>query len=154
VFNIGLPEFFLFGLVAIVFIGPERLPVVARWLGKQVARLRKAWREVQSEMSQDEDLREIQNAGRQLRNELKSVRSQIKSVGQSVTKTAGPDERPAAPEEADDEWEILRREGLFDVGLSPSPKPAVNAPAPAVDGEPASAEAPSEPPKEPEEGID
>ena len=101
---------------------------------------------------QDDDLREIQKAGRQLRNELKSVRSQIKSVGQSVTKTDGSAERSGAPEEEDDEWEILRREGLFDVGLSPTPKPATNAST--LEGEPSSGEAAPAPPEESEEGID
>ena len=119
-FNIGLPEFFLFGLVAIVFIGPERLPTVARWMGKQVGRLRRAWNEVQSEMSQDDDLREIQNASRQLRHELKSVRQEFTGVGDSVRKPETKSKSRASGGAEDDEWEILKREGLFDMGFSPS----------------------------------
>ena len=83
-FNIGLPEFLLFAIVAIVFIGPERLPAVARWLGKQAAKVRKAWREIQADMEEDEDFRQIKIASRKLKQELSSVSRELKRAGEDA----------------------------------------------------------------------
>ncbi|GEM_PF-907663 len=83
-FNIGLPEFLLFAIIAIVFIGPERLPTVARWLGKQAAKVRKAWREIQADMEEDEDFRQIKIASRKLKNELSSVSKELNKAGEDA----------------------------------------------------------------------
>jgi sec-independent protein translocase protein TatB len=123
-FNIGFPEFMMLAIIAIIFIGPERLPGVARWMGKQAARVRRAWRDIQSDMSSDEDFRAIKEAGGELRRELKSVRKEFSSAQNSVEDVAantsrslmggdgsGSDlETTAAP--FDDELEILRQSRL------------------------------------------
>ncbi len=41
-FGIGLPEMLIIGLVALVVLGPDRLPEAARNLGKTIADIRKA----------------------------------------------------------------------------------------------------------------
>ncbi|MGE5307809.1 MAG: Sec-independent protein translocase protein TatB [Deltaproteobacteria bacterium] len=41
-FNIGMPELVVIFVVALIFLGPKRLPEVARQLGKAVAQLKKA----------------------------------------------------------------------------------------------------------------
>jgi len=42
VFGIGLPEMLIIGLVALVVLGPDRLPEAARNLGKTIADIRRA----------------------------------------------------------------------------------------------------------------
>jgi Tat protein translocase TatB subunit len=42
IFGIGLPELLLIGVIALIVLGPERLPEAARTLGKGVADFRKA----------------------------------------------------------------------------------------------------------------
>ncbi len=41
-FGIGLPEFILIMVVALIVVGPDKLPGLARTLGKQVLELKKA----------------------------------------------------------------------------------------------------------------
>lgn len=57
-FGIGLPEMLLIGLVALVVLGPDRLPEAARNLGKAIADIRRAtepartaWTEMTTEIN-------------------------------------------------------------------------------------------------------
>ena len=57
-FGIGLPEMLMIGLVALVVLGPDRLPEAARNLGKAIADIRKAtepartaWSEMTTEIN-------------------------------------------------------------------------------------------------------
>ena len=58
IFGIGLPEILLIAVVALIVLGPDRLPEAARSLGKGIADLRKAmeparnaWSDVQREIN-------------------------------------------------------------------------------------------------------
>ncbi len=58
VFGIGLPELLLIGVIALIVLGPERLPEAARTLGKGIADFRRAmeparsaWRDLTSEIT-------------------------------------------------------------------------------------------------------
>jgi len=61
-FDIGFTEMLLIGVVALVVIGPERLPKVAREVGTYVARVRRfvqnAKRDIETELH-NEDLQKI-----------------------------------------------------------------------------------------------
>ena len=48
-FNIGFGEILIVLLVAFVIVGPDDLPKVARWLGRQVRRLRTLIRDIKQE---------------------------------------------------------------------------------------------------------
>ena len=57
-FGIGLPEMLIIGLVALVVLGPDRLPEAARNLGKTIADIRRAteparsaWTEMTTEIN-------------------------------------------------------------------------------------------------------
>jgi Tat protein translocase TatB subunit len=58
IFGVGLPEILLIAVVALIILGPDRLPEAARSLGKGIADLRKAmeparsaWADVQREIN-------------------------------------------------------------------------------------------------------
>ena len=68
-FNIGLGELLIVLLIAYVFVGPRDLPRVAKWLGRQVRRLRAVSREFMEAsgwntlVSESEDIRrEVRDA--------------------------------------------------------------------------------------------
>ena len=121
----------MLAIIAIIFIGPERLPGVARWLGKQAARIRRAWRDMQSDMSTDEDFRAIQEAGGELRRELNSVKKEWSSAKKTVEQTAteasgsfmgddgGSSELDTTAAPFDDELEILRQSRLANADPQP-----------------------------------
>lgn len=59
IFGIGLPELLLIGVIALIVLGPERLPEAARTLGKGIADFRRAveparsaWTELTNEMNE------------------------------------------------------------------------------------------------------
>jgi len=51
--GIGLPEVILILVVALIVLGPQRLPEVARMLGRAYAQLRRASEEFQNTIRQD-----------------------------------------------------------------------------------------------------
>ena len=69
IFNIGFAEIILVLLIAFLAVGPKDLPRVARWLGRQVKRLRSMIREIKQESGWDE-----------LEKEYKSVQTDIKKT--------------------------------------------------------------------------
>ena len=52
-FGIGLPELMLIMVLALLVLGPERLPEMARLLGRAYAQLRRASEEFQQTIRQD-----------------------------------------------------------------------------------------------------
>ena len=54
-FGIGTTELLLILLIVIVFIGPKKLPELARGLGKGMREFRRATNTVRSKMSEFED---------------------------------------------------------------------------------------------------
>ena len=59
-FGIGMPELVLILAVALIVLGPRRLPEIARALGKGMAEFRRATDELKEELRQVED--DIQQA--------------------------------------------------------------------------------------------
>ena len=52
-FGIGLPEFVLIFVLALLVLGPQRLPEVARMIGRAYGQLRRASEEFQRTIRQD-----------------------------------------------------------------------------------------------------
>ena len=59
VFNIGSGEVMIVLVVAFVIVGPDDLPKVAVWLGRQLRRLRLVLRDIKAETGLDEVEREV-----------------------------------------------------------------------------------------------
>jgi sec-independent protein translocase protein TatB len=79
-FDIGFTELLIIGIVALVVLGPERLPRAARMLGLALRRARAHWHSVKAdlerELAADElrrSLREASEAGDELRRELRDT---------------------------------------------------------------------------------
>ena len=58
-FGIGLPELILIMVIALIVIGPKKLPDLARALGKGMAEFRKATQEIKESLDIDGDLQEV-----------------------------------------------------------------------------------------------
>jgi sec-independent protein translocase protein TatB len=77
IFNIHLFEFLLIAGLALVIFGPERLPEMGRFLGKQVARFL-AWQQQSPELQLLNDVRaELDSEIASLRDELLRTRKQL-----------------------------------------------------------------------------
>lgn len=102
-FDIGFSEIALIAVVALLVLGPERLPRVARTTGALLRRARSSWQNVRTEIERElatEDLkrtmRETHNAA-DIRPDLRAASADIDSA---VNPTAPP---PATPPAANDE---------------------------------------------------
>ena len=111
-FDIGFSEIFVIAIVALLVLGPERLPRAARFTGLWVRRARAQWysvkAELESELADDElkrslartreELRDIrsdlQNRGRELQDELRREGADIEQAVKSTP--AAPSTPPAA----------------------------------------------------------
>ncbi|MFT4767305.1 MAG: sec-independent protein translocase protein TatB [Glaciecola sp.] len=83
-FDIGFAELMIIGVVALIVIGPERLPDAIRTGSAWLNRIRRGFndikQEVQQELHNDEvmkDLRALRDTGDDLRRETKSLSSDL-----------------------------------------------------------------------------
>ena len=81
-FDIGFSELVVIGVVALIVIGPERLPKVARTAGHLYGRLQRYVSAVKSDISREIQLDEIRRAGESFK---ESVESAAKGVEQQAT---------------------------------------------------------------------
>ncbi|HRP95383.1 MAG TPA: Sec-independent protein translocase protein TatB [Rhodocyclaceae bacterium] len=92
-FDFGFSELLLIAVVALIVVGPERLPKVARTAGHLLGRLQRYVSDVKSDISREmqlEDLKKLQQQVEQQARELEgSMRSQMRSVEADLGKTAG-----------------------------------------------------------------
>ena len=83
-FGIGLPEMIIIAVVALIFIGPDKLPGVLRSIGKGLVELKRATSDVRStvqeEMQKIEDeieIKEVRESAQDFKNELGGVANKI-----------------------------------------------------------------------------
>ncbi|HEY2815565.1 MAG TPA: Sec-independent protein translocase protein TatB [Casimicrobiaceae bacterium] len=79
-FDIGFSEIVVIALVALIVIGPERLPKTARMLGHLFGRLQRYVNEVKADINREMELDEL----RRLRQEVKGAASDFERSVQSV----------------------------------------------------------------------
>jgi TatA/E family protein of Tat protein translocase len=95
-FGIGMPEMILILAVALIVIGPKKLPDLAKSLGKAMGEFKKATSDLKESMQIDTELKEVKTAFNDIgRDDLKETKGS----------TSGTDETPETdkPEGRDDD---------------------------------------------------
>ncbi|MCM8596272.1 Sec-independent protein translocase protein TatB [Accumulibacter sp.] len=91
-FDIGFSEMIVIAIVALVVIGPERLPRVARTAGHLLGRLQRYVSDVKADINREmqiEELRRLQNEIEQsARNVEQSLSTEIQAAREAVQQTA------------------------------------------------------------------
>lgn len=98
-FDIGFSELTLVALVALVVIGPERLPGVARTLGHLFGRLQRYVSDVKSDISREIELDELRKFKNQFEEAAESVQQTVR--GEMADTEAAISELAAEMESAD-----------------------------------------------------
>jgi sec-independent protein translocase protein TatB len=131
-FDVGFSELILIALVALIVIGPERLPKVARTVGHLLGRLQRYVNDVKSDINREMQLDELKklqeqvaaqahDMERQVNDQMHSVETSLNaSIAQGIEDKAEP---AAAP--------------VTDAPATVPPAPTSAAAAPAVTDKPA-----------------
>jgi sec-independent protein translocase protein TatB len=111
-FDIGFSELLLIAVVALIVIGPERLPKVARTLGHLFGRMQRYVNDVKADISREmelEELKKLQSSmedaartlGQSVEKEVTETESELNKLAQSAQPVADPYPEPGpAPTEA------------------------------------------------------
>jgi len=97
-FDIGFSELLVIGLVALIVIGPERLPRVARTLGHLAGRLQRYVADVKADINREVELDEL----RKMKDSVQQAASGIEESIQSEINTTESDLNAAARSAAAD----------------------------------------------------
>jgi sec-independent protein translocase protein TatB len=76
-FDIGFSELAVIGVVALIVIGPERLPKVARTVGHLLGRAQRYAATVKSDISRELELEELKKTGQQFQQSLHDTENRI-----------------------------------------------------------------------------
>lgn len=119
-FDFSLGKLLLLAVIALLVLGPEKLPGAARTVGAMVRRLRSGWDSVRAEVERELEIEEIRRAARQaaadaeaaqseasdtlrkMQSEMAEVRAQARALAAEQERQAGdvktpPPAEPNAP---------------------------------------------------------
>lgn len=130
-FDIGFSELIAVALVALIVIGPERLPRVARTLGALFGRAQRYVNDVKADIQREVDLDEMKDIRSTFQDAAKSVRESVtqteqelreagESLNQSVSGLEELEPEPFAEQQAADD-EIPAASAQMDLGLETKP---------------------------------
>jgi len=86
-FGIGFPELLIILVIALIVIGPKRLPELAKALGRGMAEFKKAVEEVKSEIDVDTEIPDIK----------RDIMDSVNSIESSSDKDKKKDREEKAP---------------------------------------------------------
>lgn len=129
-FDIGFSELLVIGVVALIVIGPERLPRVARTLGHLFGRMQRYVNDVKADISREMELEELrrlqtdmQDAARSFEDsvtkEIRDTGTQLQSVAETVAAPAAQPETPTVPAPA-----ASPAPQQLDLALDPNDRPS------------------------------
>ncbi|MDP1699180.1 MAG: Sec-independent protein translocase protein TatB [Xanthomonadaceae bacterium] len=120
-FGIGFSELLLVAVIALLVLGPERLPKAARFAGLWVRRARAQWYSVKTELERElatEDLRRSLSAqGDELNAIARDANANLDSAARTVASTASAATAAVQPEATAD---AAAGEKAADAGDSPA----------------------------------
>lgn len=83
-FDIGFSEIVVIAVVALIVLGPERLPKAARFAGLWVRRARAQWYSVKSEFEREMAAEDLKRSLDEARQTLRDVESQIRNASEDA----------------------------------------------------------------------
>lgn len=86
-FNISGGEIFIIILVVFIIFGPDKIPEIARWIGKGVSEIKKATSEIKEEI--DKETGDISKAAKKLKDDITNETKDLKDITGSFDKKGG-----------------------------------------------------------------
>ena len=83
--DLGLSKLAIIGVVALIVIGPEKLPKVARMAGSLYGRAQRYLHQVKSEVSREIELDELRNLHKEVQDTAHSIKADVEnSIAQNL----------------------------------------------------------------------
>ena len=86
-FDVSFTELMVIGVIALIVIGPERLPKVARTVGHLLGRAQRYVSDVKSDIRREIELDELRKFKDQMQEAADSVQSSLRDTGASLRET-------------------------------------------------------------------
>ena len=83
-FDIGFSELLIIAIVALVVLGPERLPKAARFAGLWVRRARNQWDSVKQELERELQAEDIKRQMQDVRQSMQDTESELRASGEAA----------------------------------------------------------------------
>ena len=83
-FDIGFTELVVIGVVALIVIGPEKLPKTARTLGHLFGRLQRYVSDVKADISREMELEELRKLQTQVQNAARDIETSVSAAARDV----------------------------------------------------------------------
>ncbi|MBL0168927.1 MAG: twin-arginine translocase subunit TatB [Propionivibrio sp.] len=100
-FDVGFSELIVIAIVALVVIGPERLPKVARTVGHLLGRMQRYVNDVKADISREMQLDELKKLQAEVqdsaRNFERSMSSELQAIEKAVDPAAAPVDQGLSP---------------------------------------------------------
>jgi sec-independent protein translocase protein TatB len=84
-FDIGFSELFVIGIVALIVIGPERLPKVARTAGHLFGRMQRYVNDVKADINREMELDELRKMKTQFESAARDVETSVNQTVGSIS---------------------------------------------------------------------
>jgi len=128
-FDIGFSELFLIAVVALVVLGPERLPKVARTVGHLFGRARRYASEVKSEISKEMALDELRKTQAEMQSAVHDVQyvmtDEVKKTEEVIQQAVeGATAAPPEPGHTEAGTLIVPTSPQLELGLENAPEPS------------------------------
>ncbi len=117
-FDIGFWEVGLILLLALLILGPERLPKAARTIGFWVGRARGAYYSMRSEMDREFQVEEMRKMGRSFEDEMSHLRESGRAFEQELSRAV--EKTPKGPVS---EIDLAAKAEAADASPEAEPKP-------------------------------
>ncbi|HAT30459.1 MAG TPA: twin-arginine translocase subunit TatB [Janthinobacterium sp.] len=88
--DLGLSKLAIIGVVALIVIGPEKLPKVARMAGSLYGRAQRYLNDVKAEVSREIELDELKNLHKEVQEAAQSIKSSVEnSIAENLAEVEG-----------------------------------------------------------------
>ena len=122
--DLGVSKIALIGAVALIFIGPEKLPKLARTLGAMVGKAQRYVADVKAEVNRSMDLEELKKMKETVESAARDVETQVHTTSADFEKdwqsaTAGLDTVSYTPEVVYPEYALPKKKWRIKQGAAP-----------------------------------
>jgi sec-independent protein translocase protein TatB len=125
-FDIGFSEIVVIAVVALIVIGPERLPKTARTLGHLFGRLQRYVADVKADINREMQLEELKKLQQEVRSAASEIETSVSAVAREVETGVRGVQSELNAAAASPSGEVDQRDGA---GAAPALPPATPPPA-------------------------